>query len=101
MATAYVLINCELGSEESIISQLKDLEGVIAIEIPFMLKSLLPIDLNSINNKSRNFAIGYDVFEIILLTKGAKNLNGIAYKGLTGKITFKNKRIQRKISDPI
>ena len=29
MATAYVLINCELGSEESIISQLKNLEGVI------------------------------------------------------------------------
>lgn len=28
MATAYVLINCELGSEEQIISQLKQLEGV-------------------------------------------------------------------------
>lgn len=28
MATAYVLLNCELGSEESIIGQLKNLEGV-------------------------------------------------------------------------
>jgi DNA-binding Lrp family transcriptional regulator len=28
MATAYVLINCELGSEEAIIEQLKGLEGV-------------------------------------------------------------------------
>ena len=28
MATAYVLINCELGSEEAIIQQLKSLEGV-------------------------------------------------------------------------
>ena len=28
MATAYVLINCELGSEESIISQLKAINGV-------------------------------------------------------------------------
>lgn len=28
MATAYVLINCELGSEEAIIGQLKGLEGV-------------------------------------------------------------------------
>lgn len=28
MATAYVLINCELGSEESIISQLKAISGV-------------------------------------------------------------------------
>ncbi len=28
MATAYVLVNCELGSEEAIIQQLKELEGV-------------------------------------------------------------------------
>ena len=35
MATAYVLINCELGSEESIISQLKELEGVIEVHGTF------------------------------------------------------------------
>jgi len=28
MATAFVLLNCELGSEEAIIQQLKGLEGV-------------------------------------------------------------------------
>lgn len=28
MAKAYVLINCELGSEESIISELKGIDGV-------------------------------------------------------------------------
>ena len=28
MAKAYVLINCELGSEESVITQLKSIEGV-------------------------------------------------------------------------
>ncbi len=28
MATAYVLINCELGSEEAVISELKSVEGV-------------------------------------------------------------------------
>jgi len=28
MATAYVLINCELGSEEAIIGQLKSIDGV-------------------------------------------------------------------------
>ena len=35
MATAYVLINCELGSEESIISQLKNLEGIIEVHGTF------------------------------------------------------------------
>ncbi len=28
MAQAYVLINCELGSDDSVISQLKSIEGV-------------------------------------------------------------------------
>ena len=35
MATAYVLINCELGSEESIIGQLKTLDGVIEVHGTF------------------------------------------------------------------
>ena len=35
MATAYVLINCELGSEESKISQLKTLEGIIEVHGTF------------------------------------------------------------------
>jgi outer membrane PBP1 activator LpoA protein len=74
----------------------KDLEGVISIEIPFMLPSILPDDLKLLQNKSRNFAIGYDAFEIFLLIKGARNLNKTTYKGLTGKITFRDKVIQRK-----
>ena len=35
MATAYVLINCELGSEEAIISQLNTLEGIIEVHVTF------------------------------------------------------------------
>ena len=31
MATAYVLINCDLGSEESVISELKSIEGVAEV----------------------------------------------------------------------
>ena len=74
----------------------KDLEDVISIEIPFMLQSTLPNDLKSLKNKSRNFAIGYDAFEVVLLIKGTRNLNGTAYKGLTGKITFEKNNIERK-----
>ena len=61
-----------------------------------MLQSPLPKDLKSLKNKSRNFAIGYDVFEIVLLIQGSRNLNRNTYKGLTGTITFKDKGIQRK-----
>ena len=35
MATAYVLINCELGSEEEIIKQLNELEGVTEVHGTF------------------------------------------------------------------
>ena len=31
LATAYVLINCDLGSEESVISELKSIEGVTEV----------------------------------------------------------------------
>jgi outer membrane PBP1 activator LpoA protein len=74
----------------------KDLEGIISIDIPFMLPLQLPEDLKSFKNRSRNFAIGYDAFEIVLLMKGIRNLNRTTYKGLTGKITFENNNIERK-----
>jgi len=35
MATAYVLINCELGSEEEIIKQLKEHDGVTEVHGTF------------------------------------------------------------------
>jgi len=35
VATAYILINCELGSEESIIQQLKNLDGVSEVHGTF------------------------------------------------------------------
>ncbi len=35
MATAYVLINCELGSEESIIQQLKNIDDISEVSGTF------------------------------------------------------------------
>ena len=35
VATAYVLINCELGSEETVISELKGVEGVVEVHGTF------------------------------------------------------------------
>ena len=35
MATAYVLINCELGSEEAVISELKTIDGVVDVHGTF------------------------------------------------------------------
>ena len=35
MATAYVLINCDLGAEEMVISQLKLIDGVVEVHGTF------------------------------------------------------------------
>tara|TARA_B100000676_G_C17950931_1_gene772000 strand:+ start:20 stop:346 length:327 start_codon:yes stop_codon:yes gene_type:complete len=74
----------------------KDLEGVTSIDFPFMLPITLPEDLKVLQTKTRNFAIGYDAFEIVLLLKSERNLKGTNYKGLTGVITFNDKTIKRK-----
>ena len=74
----------------------KDLENVISIDIPFLLPTDLPEGLERLQSKTRNFAIGYDAFEIFLLIKGTSNLDKITYKGLTGQIRFKDKNINRK-----
>tara|TARA_B100000700_G_scaffold284825_1_gene338384 strand:- start:481 stop:762 length:282 start_codon:yes stop_codon:yes gene_type:complete len=74
----------------------KDLEGVISIDIPFMLTTTLPQELKSIDIRTRSFAMGYDSFEIFLLLNGKSNLQKITYKGLTGTITFQDNAIKRK-----
>ena len=45
MATAYVLINCELGSEEPIIKQLKSLDGVREVHGTFGNNDAVNFDL--------------------------------------------------------
>ena len=41
MAVAYILINCELGSEESIIQQLKNIDGIVEVHGTFGAYDLL------------------------------------------------------------
>ena len=51
MATAYVLINCELGSEESIIQQLKSLDGVVEVHGTFGAYDILAkIESSTVEN---------------------------------------------------
>ena len=51
MATAYVLINCELGSEESIIQQLKSLSGIVEVHGTFGAYDILAkIESSTVEN---------------------------------------------------
>ena len=67
----------------------KDLEGLITADFPIMIPANIPQYILE-NYKTREFAIGYDAFEIVMLQYGAGNLRGFTYKGLSGNITFDN-----------
>ncbi len=73
----------------------KDLIGSINSDIPFMMPIKMPLHLKG-SNKTREFAIGYDAFEIMLLRYGTNNNQKFIYKGLTGKINTSKKKITRE-----
>ena len=63
----------------------KDLTGSIHSDMPIMMPIQMPKFIGD-KNRTREFAIGYDAFEIILLRYGSINTRNFIYKGLTGKI---------------
>ena len=72
----------------------KDLIGTIHSDMPIMMPIPMPKYIAEVN-RTREFAIGYDAFEIILLRYGSINSRNFIYKGLTGKIKLdrgENKR---------
>jgi len=73
----------------------KDLEGIITADFPIMITSNIP-KIDAGDYRTREFAIGYDTYEILLLKFGAVNLRGFSYDGLSGKIEFTNNKMTRK-----
>ena len=72
----------------------KDLLGSIHSDFPIMM----PIKIPEITNeklRSREFAIGYDLFEVILLKYGGVDYRNYQYKGLSGKIVLKDNKVKR------
>ncbi|URQ67720.1 hypothetical protein M9C81_05515 [SAR86 cluster bacterium] len=72
----------------------KDLIGSINSDMPIMMPIPLPKYIAEAN-RTREFAIGYDAFEIILLKYGSVDTKNFIYKGLTGKISLDRKKYKR------
>ena len=72
----------------------KDLTGSIHSDMPIMMPIQMPKFIAD-ENRTREFAIGYDAFEIILLKYGSVNSKNFIYKGLTGKIKLNQKEAKR------
>ena len=72
----------------------KDMNGSFHSDFPIMMPIDMPKHIAD-DKKSREFAIGYDTFEIILLKYGGINLNNYTYKGLSGEINPQSDKILR------
>ena len=72
----------------------KDLTGSIHSDMPIMMPIQMPKFIAD-ENRTREFAIGYDAFEIILLRYGSVNSKNFIYKGLTGKLKLDRKETKR------
>jgi len=72
----------------------KDLLGSIHSDFPIMMPIAIP-DIVNEEKRSREFAIGYDLYEIILLKYGGINYRNYEYKGLSGKIVLKKNTAKR------
>ena len=70
-----------------------DLEGTIFIEMPWVVGLNQDFNINEEITRTRAFAIGYDAYEIFLLLSSKTKVD---YFGLTGKITIKQSKINRK-----
>ena len=73
----------------------KDLSGTINSDIPFMMPIIIPEFLKN-SKRTREFAIGYDAFEVMMLKYGNVNSRQFKYKGLTGKIDVSSKEVERE-----
>ena len=60
---------------------------MMPIKAPDFLKS---------SKRTREFAIGYDTFEIIMLKYGGSKPRNFEYKGLTGKLNISGQIVSRK-----
>ena len=79
MSTAYVLINCDLGSEEFVISELKSIEGVVEVHGTFGAYDILAKVEESLVEKLRE-TITWKIRKIIKI-RSTQTLMGIEGQG--------------------
>lgn len=72
-----------------------DLFHTLNSDMPIMMPIRLPQFIPK-SKETRNFAIGYDSFEILMLIFSSVNKRDFVYKGLTGKIKLGQPEIERK-----
>ena len=73
-----------------------DLEGIALIDLPWMLNSKATFNAELPTKRSRNFASGFDAYDIVLLINNPQSSNYFKYIGMTGELVYKNGKLVRK-----
>ena len=72
-----------------------DLEGIVLIDMPWMLGPSSTINEKIEQSKTRNFAVGYDVYELILLLNNSSGIRNLTYDGMSGRISQNQRKLIR------
>ena len=67
-----------------------DLEGIALIDLPWMLNPKVTFIPELPMKRSRNFASGFDAYDIVLLISNPQSSNYFRYIGMTGELDYKN-----------
>ena len=73
-----------------------DLEGIALIDLPWMLNSTADFIAEFPMKRSRNFASGFDAYDIALLISNPQSSTYFKYIGMTGELVYKNGKLVRK-----
>ena len=73
-----------------------DLEGIALIDLPWMLNSKATFIPELPSKRSRDFASGFDAYDIALLISNPSSSNYFKYTGMTGELVYKNGKLARK-----
>ena len=79
-----------------------DLEGIVLIDMPWMLGPSSTINEKIEQSKTRNFAVGYDVYELILLLNNSSGIRNLTYDGMSGRIIQNQRKlIRHSLEEPL
>ena len=73
-----------------------DLGGIALIDLPWMLNSKATFIPELPSRRSRDFASGFDAYDIALLISNPSSSNYFKYTGMTGELIYKNGKLARK-----
>lgn len=73
-----------------------DLENVSLIDLPWMFNPKIPYLGDLTKKRNRNFAFGYDSYDLTILLNNPSSLRQFHFIGMSGELIYSNGKLSRK-----